>query len=140
MSDKSQVEDEHLIADGVDEEPVEHNRRMFEGGGLTFITISAAIYAAFHMLALNGVSLSGMTGGLVNLPFLPDFPLETWNFRIVHVAGALALGFLWYSANSFSESPGTSTPLLGYLSYVLWCRLSWRRAWPSVSHSIFRMV
>ncbi|HCK19506.1 MAG TPA: C4-dicarboxylate ABC transporter permease [Thalassospira sp.] len=119
MSDKSQVEDEHLIADGVDEEPVEHNRRMFEGGGLTFITISAAIYAAFHMLALNGVSLSGMTGGLVDLPFLPDFPLETWNFRIVHVAGALALGFLWYSANSFSDSPGTSTPLLGYLSYVL---------------------
>lgn len=119
MTDKSQVEDAHLIADGVDEEPVEHNRRMFEGRGLTFITISAAIYAAFHMLALNGVSLSGMTFGIVDLPLLPDFPLETWNFRIVHVAGALALGFLWYSANKFNDEPDTTTPLLGYLSYIL---------------------
>ncbi|WP_417828618.1 TRAP transporter permease [Thalassospira sp.] len=119
MTDKNQLESEHLIAEGVDEEPIEHNRRLFVGRGQTFITISAAIYAAFHMLALNGVSLSGMTGGLVDLPFLPAFPLETWNFRIVHVAGALLLGFLWYSANRFHETPGTSTPLLGYLSYVL---------------------
>ena len=119
MTENSQVEDEPLIAEGVDDEPVESNRRLFEGRGLTFITLAAAIYAAFHMLALNGVSLSGMTGGLVDLAFLPDFPLETWNFRIVHVAGALALGFLWYSANSFVEDSTSETPLLGYLSYVL---------------------
>lgn len=119
MTENSQVADEHLIAEGVDEEPVEANRRLFEGNRQLFITIAAAVYAAFHMLALNGVSLSGMTGGIVDLPFLPAFPLETWNFRIVHVAGALALGFLWYSANRFPDAPTGETPLLGYLSYVL---------------------
>lgn len=119
MTEPNKVEDEHLIADGVDDEPVESNRRLFEGRGLTFITISAAIYAAFHMLALNGVSLSGMTGGLVNLGFLPDFPMETWNFRIVHVAGALALGFLWYSANKFVDDQSSQTPMLNYLAYAL---------------------
>jgi hypothetical protein len=51
------------------------------------------------MLALNGVSISDWTG--IELPFLPQFPMETWNFRIVHIAGALALGFLLFSAHTF---------------------------------------
>jgi hypothetical protein len=51
------------------------------------------------MLALNGVSISDWTG--IEMPFLPQFPMETWNFRIVHIAGALALGFLLFSAHAF---------------------------------------
>ncbi|MCR9151967.1 MAG: TRAP transporter fused permease subunit [Rhodobacteraceae bacterium] len=90
---------EPVIADGVDEEPVESNRRLFTGRAYLFIAALSTIYAAFHMLALNGVSISDWSG--VELPLLPQFPLETWNFRIVHIAGALALGFLLFSAHGF---------------------------------------
>jgi TRAP transporter 4TM/12TM fusion protein len=86
-------------ADGVDEEPVESNRRLFSGNALLVMATISTLYAAFHMFALNGVSISAWTG--VELPFLPQFPMETWNFRIVHIAGALILGFLLFSAHSF---------------------------------------
>lgn len=76
-----------MIAEGVDEEPVEANRRLFEGWRFTLMASLAAFYPAFHMAALNGLSISEWTG--ITVPFLPTFPLETWNFRIVHVAGAL---------------------------------------------------
>ena len=60
-----------------------------------------------------------MTGGVIDLPFLPEFPLETWNFRIVHVAGALILGFLLFSGARFADSDAEQTRLLGLLSYPL---------------------
>jgi TRAP transporter 4TM/12TM fusion protein len=90
---------EQVIAEGVDEEPIEGNRRLFTGRAYLAIATVATIYAAFHMLALNGVSISDWTG--IELPFLPQFPMETWNFRIVHIAGATALGFLLFSAHTF---------------------------------------
>ena len=90
-------DDEHLIADGVDEEPVESNRRLFEGKAFVFVATLAGLYALFHMLALNGVSIGSLTGGVIDPWFLPTFPMETWNFRIVHVAGALAIGFIMFS-------------------------------------------
>ncbi|MEL7116114.1 MAG: TRAP transporter permease, partial [Pseudomonadota bacterium] len=93
--------DDTVIAEGVDDEPVESNRRAFKGTGYLAIAAISTIYAAFHMLALNGVSISEWTG--VEIPFLPQFPLETWNFRIVHIAGALGLGFLLFSAHTFSK-------------------------------------
>ena len=103
MTDRREdLEDEHLIAEGVDEEPIEGNRRLYQGVAHVVVAAVAAGYAAFHMLALNGVSISAWTG--VEVPFLPQFPLETWNFRIVHIAGALALGFLLYSANAFPSN------------------------------------
>ena len=83
--------EEAVIADGIDEEPVENNRRSFDGWRMQAVAGFAALYALFHMAALNGVSISDYTG--ITIPFLPQFPMETWNFRIVHIAGALALGF-----------------------------------------------
>ena len=62
-------------------EPIEPNRRLFQGWRMIAVAGLAAAYAAFHMIALNGVSISGLTG--INLPFLPQFPMETWNYRIV---------------------------------------------------------
>ncbi len=88
-----------VIAEGVDDEPVEANRRSFAGWRLTVVTWFAALYAAFHMIALNGVSIRDWTG--INLSFLPTFPMETWNFRIIHVAGALFLGFVLFAARRF---------------------------------------
>jgi len=107
MSDQSQAKaegpiDDIVLAEGVDDEPVERNRRSFTGTSGILLAVLATIYSAFHMLALNGVSLSDWTG--IDLPFLPQFPLETWNFRIVHVAGALALGFLLFAAHTYSST------------------------------------
>lgn len=93
-----QVEDV-VLAEGVDEEPLESNRRLFSGWAYLVIAALSTCYAAFHMIALNGLSISDWTG--VEIPLLPQFPMETWNFRIVHIAGALALGFLLFSAHSF---------------------------------------
>ena len=108
-----------VIAEGVDDEPVESNRRMFSGPMLVLIAAYSTIYAAFHMAALNGLSISSMTGGVVDLPFLPQFPMETWNFRIVHVAGALGLGFLMFSAGTFREGGKTPIALRGVAALLL---------------------
>ncbi|MEO0636103.1 MAG: TRAP transporter fused permease subunit [Pseudomonadota bacterium] len=109
---------EPVIADGVDEEALEANRRTFSGWRFTLIAVAAGLYAAFHMAALNGLSISEWTGIVV--PFLPTFPMETWNFRIVHVAGALILGFLLFGAHSgFPGEDERQTSWIDRASYIL---------------------
>jgi len=98
MATAETAADTPLIAEGVDLEPFEANRRDYKGRAWWFIASYAALYAAFHMAALNGLSISDWTG--IEVPFLPTFPMETWNFRIVHVAGALGLGFLLFAART----------------------------------------
>jgi TRAP transporter 4TM/12TM fusion protein len=119
MVAEAQVAGGQVIAEGVDQEPVESNRRIFAGGAYIAVATLATVYAAFHMIALNGVSISDWTG--IELPFLPQFPMETWNFRIVHIAGALALGFLLFSAHTFSDDgpERRDTKLLSILAAVL---------------------
>ncbi len=101
MDRQDEPDGEQLIAHGVDEEPIEGNRRLFEGRAYVVLAFLATFYAALHMAALNGLSISALTG--LDLPFLPQFPVETWNFRIAHIAGALALGFVLFSAQTFSS-------------------------------------
>ena len=115
------AEADRLDTSHVDDETVEANRRLFEGWRLKVMAGAAALYAAFHMAALNGLSIERATG--VELPLLPTFPMETWNFRIVHVAGALALGFVLFAGRSFGER---ETPMLGWAGWAvgalaLWC-------------------
>ena len=110
---------DHLIAQGVDDEPVESNLRLFKGRSYQIVTLIAVVYAAFHMLALNGIGIKAMTGGLVDIPFLPDFPIETWNFRIAHVAGALILGFLMFSATGFADGQKPSSRAIRVAAYPL---------------------
>jgi len=117
MTDQTAQHQDQVIAEGVDEEPVESNRRLFEGRNFIIISAYAAFYAAFHMAALNGLSISEWTG--IEVPLLPTFPLETWNFRIVHIAGALALGFMLFSGHTSFPGKGRETPLLGYIAYGL---------------------
>ncbi len=73
----------HLLAHDVDEEPVEPNRRLFEGHLLKAVALLAIAFSAFHLYSLN-VS-----------------PMETWSFRIVHIAGALVLGFVLFTGGRF---------------------------------------
>ena len=114
----AEAQDPPVIADGVDEEPIESNRRLFTGWAYITMAALATVYAGFHMAALNGISLSSMTG--IDLPFLPQFPLETWNFRIVHIAGALALGFLLFSAHAFHpDKTHKETKALSIMACVL---------------------
>ncbi|MFO8126336.1 TRAP transporter permease [Yoonia sp.] len=105
-----------VLADGVDEEPVEHNRRIFTGRTYFVVAGISAFYAIFHMAALNGWSVEAWTG--IELPFLPVFPMETWNFRIVHIAGALILGFTLYSARAFPDEGADAHGPLEYLAYL----------------------
>ncbi|WP_371036327.1 TRAP transporter permease [Rhodosalinus sp. FB01] len=117
MSSQPAIDPQQVIAEGVDEEPVEKNRRLYTGAAYTFVTVFSGLYAAFHMAALNGISVEALTG--VEIPFLPQFPMETWNFRIVHIAGALVIGFLLYASASFRDEEMRETPLLGGLAILL---------------------
>ncbi|MEM6407842.1 MAG: TRAP transporter fused permease subunit [Pseudomonadota bacterium] len=118
MTSASENQSDQVIADGVDDEPVESNRRLFTGRLQIVIALIATLYAAFHMLALNGVSVSEWTG--VEIPYLPTFPIETWNFRIVHIAGALGVGFLLFSSQTFpSEEKPLSSKALGVAAALL---------------------
>jgi len=74
-----------LVAEGVDDEPVESNRRLFEGPLLWLVMGLAIVYSSFHLYTLNIA------------------PLETWTFRIVHVMGASILGFILFSGARFSD-------------------------------------
>ena len=81
------TEDEnHILAHDVDEEPVEPNRRLFEGWLLKLVTLLTIGYSVFHLYTLNIA------------------PLETWSFRILHVAGALILGFTLYAGSRFATA------------------------------------
>ncbi|WP_375177440.1 TRAP transporter permease [Marinobacter mobilis] len=78
--------DDHMLAHGVDDEPVEGNRRLFGRRLLAFVSVLAIAYAVFHLYALN-IS-----------------PLETWSYRIVHVCGALILGYVLFSGARFTDT------------------------------------
>jgi TRAP transporter 4TM/12TM fusion protein len=92
-----------LVAEGVDEEVIEYNRRLYSGWVYWAVAAALAIYAFFHIAALNGLSIRNMTGGALNIPFLPRLPMESWTYRTVHIAGACALGFLMFSGTSFVD-------------------------------------
>ncbi len=190
MTDQTSQTDQ-VLAEGVDEDPIEGNRRLFSGRTYAIVAALAFVFASFHMAALNGLSISGFiatpwsiqaswqeraaqdgfeelrealgpaaadfTGtsmrrlltladeagpALENseeiaaltseiavrrdraaemnrtardiqstwaarLPFLPTLPMEPWNYRMVHIAGALMLGFLLFASHAF---PAANAP------------------------------
>ncbi|WP_227269385.1 TRAP transporter permease [Roseobacter weihaiensis] len=110
------ITDGPVIAEGIDDEPVESNRRLFTGKTHLVIAAFSGLYAIFHMAALNGWSIRGWTG--IDIPGLPVFPMETWNFRIVHIAGALMLGFILYSARAFPNTDRGGRHPLDLLAYL----------------------
>ena len=92
-------------APGVDEVPAEPNRRLFEGWAGALTAAAVAAYAAFHLISLN------------------LYPIETWTFRILHVAGALALGFWLYAATAWSGPADEARPRTA-LDWAGWALLA----------------
>jgi len=81
---------EQVKAHGVDDEPAAANERPLKNWVGWGVFIAATLYSLFHLYTLNIA------------------PLETWTFRIVHVAGALAIGYALMSAWSLDRSRDTS--------------------------------
>jgi TRAP transporter 4TM/12TM fusion protein len=74
------------IAAGVDKEIFAANQRKPVGRLGLFIATLCVVYTAFHI-------------GVMNL-----YPLETWTYRLIHVGGGLAIGFLLFSSMSFADT------------------------------------
>ncbi|CAH1042616.1 TRAP transporter permease [Halomonas sp. TD01] len=90
------------IAEGVDEEVVESNRRVFVGWQFFLFAALAIGYSSFHLFSLN------------------VYPMETWSFRIVHIAGALVLGYGLFAGARFAEDDQQASPAwLKWASYAL---------------------
>ncbi|CAM3726141.1 TRAP transporter fused permease subunit [Halomonas sp. FME1] len=90
------------IADGVDDDIVESNRRLFTGWQFLLFAALAIAYSSFHLVSLN------------------VYPMETWSFRIVHIAGALILGYgLFAGARFADEEHQTSGAGIKWVSYAL---------------------
>jgi TRAP transporter 4TM/12TM fusion protein len=76
------------IARGVDDEIVTGNQRVFTGPLGWTVAGLCILYTAFHI-------------GVMNL-----YPLEPWVYRLVHVAGGLALGFVLFAARAVPSEGG----------------------------------
>lgn len=71
MTSNIQDDDQVIHVEGIDEEPVETNRRLFTGSNMAIVATLSMLYALVHMLALNGVSIYEWTG--MSLPFFAIF-------------------------------------------------------------------
>ncbi|MDZ7851813.1 MAG: TRAP transporter permease [Halomonas sp.] len=85
--DDTSIDDvaEIVNAEGVDDAAVESNRRLYTGWQWLLFGAMAIAYSLFHLVSLN------------------VYPLETWSFRIVHIAGALILGYGLYAGTRFAD-------------------------------------
>ncbi|WP_417601472.1 TRAP transporter permease [Pararhodobacter oceanensis] len=89
------------VTDAVDEEHPASNQRVFLGGrGYAFATACAA-YTLFHLLVMN------------------LYPLETWTYRLLHVGGGLALGFLLFGAHGIVPGQPKTQRSAGNLGLLL---------------------
>ncbi|MDT8893029.1 TRAP transporter permease [Halomonas sp. I1] len=91
-----------INAEGVDDVAVEANRRLYSGWQWLLFGGLAIAYTLFHLVSLN------------------VYPLETWSFRILHIAGALILGYGLYAGTQFADDDHQrSANWMRWLSYLL---------------------
>ena len=91
-----------ILAEGVDEEIIESNRRLFTGWQWALFAAMAVVYSLFHLVVLNAI------------------PLETWSYRILHISGALVLGFgLFTGARFANETTAVAPKWLSALAAIL---------------------
>ncbi len=79
-----------MLAKGIEDEPAVTNQRAPAGWIGTIVFVLCVLYPALHLIALNLV------------------PLETWTFRILHVAGGLVIGFALVAAGTVGDPAGSS--------------------------------
>lgn len=93
------------IADGVDAEIYTANQRKPVGRAAQVAVILCIAYTVFHVGVMNGLHdrFSDLFGlGSIDLT-------EPWRYRLIHVGGGLALGFLLFSSTLFSaDKPGAA--------------------------------
>ncbi|APX94633.1 C4-dicarboxylate ABC transporter permease [Halomonas sp. 1513] len=82
-----------LLAEGVDEEVIESNRRLFTGWQWALFGGLAIAYSLFHLITLNVI------------------PMETWSYRVIHIAGALILGYGLYTGARFASDTRATAPM-----------------------------
>ncbi len=75
-----------VVADDVTEIPLGHNERDVIGWQRWLLYSICVLYTAFHLYSLNVA------------------PIETWAFRISHVAGGLVIGFLLTTAATLNRT------------------------------------
>ena len=71
-----------ILARNVDEDPLASNQREFFGRLDLVVVVLCIVYTFFHIVVMN------------------FYPLETWTYRLLHIAGGLVLGFLVFSSST----------------------------------------
>ena len=79
----------------VDDDPPAGNQRVFAGPRHYLFATACAAYAVFHLAVMN------------------LYPLETWTYRLLHLGGGLALGFLLYGAYGVVPDQAASRRSIG---------------------------
>ena len=93
------------IADGVDDEVIASNQRVFTGRFGLIIAALCVFYTAFHIGVMNGIH-----DRITDLLGLPSVDLtEPWRYRLMHVGGGLFLGFLLYASRALPNE-GENAP------------------------------
>lgn len=85
MSRSNTESDPTIRVEGVEEVPLSINERALTGWQSQTLFGFCVLFIVFHLYALNIA------------------PVETWTFRIIHVAGGLALGFCLTAANPLNR-------------------------------------
>ncbi|WP_417599603.1 TRAP transporter permease [Pararhodobacter oceanensis] len=88
------------LLNAVDDEIVSDNQRVYLGTSGKIAAILCVSYTAFHLIVMN------------------FYPLETWVYRLIHVSGGLALGYIFFSAHTL-DLGRTSQRGRGALGYCL---------------------
>lgn len=112
----AQKDEKALLADGVDAEIYASNQRKPIGAAGAAVIWACILYTAFHIGVMNGLH-----DRLADLLGLPSVDLtEPWRYRLIHVGGGLAIGFLLFSSTIFSDAPATvrGLPRATYLAIL----------------------
>ncbi len=80
------------LAEGADREIRTSNQREFSGTTGLVVVFLCVAYTLFHV-------------GVMNL-----YPLETWTYRLIHVGGGLALGFLLFASYGLDDAAADPRP------------------------------
>ena len=84
----------------VDEDPPTSNQRIFGGTRHYAFATACAAYTLFHLVVMN------------------LYPLETWTYRLLHLGGGLALGFLLFGAHKVELDRSAPARSIGSLALL----------------------